>query len=206
MWEKWSCSVVSDSLRPHGHQAPPSMGSSRQEYWSGLPFPSPGNFPDPGIKPRSPALYTLPSVCTMYKQTLYHQSHQGCDNWTIRKAECWRIDGFKLWYWRRLLRVPWTARRSNQSTLKEINLEYSLEGHAEAPILWPPDVKSRLIGKDPDAGKDWGQEEKGVTEDEMVRWRHWLNGHELGQTLGYSEGQGSLMRCGPWCCKESDTT
>ena len=62
------------------------------------------------------------------RQTLYHQSHQGCESWTIRKAECWRIDGFKLWYWRRLLWVPWTARRSNQSILKEINLEYSLEG------------------------------------------------------------------------------
>ena len=100
----------------------------------------------------------------------------GCESWTIKKAECQRTDAFELRCWRRLLRVPWTARRSNQSILKEINPEYSLEGHhdveAETPILWPPDVKSRLIGKDPDAGKDGGQEEKGTTEDEMVGWHH----------------------------------
>ena len=80
-----------------------------------------------------------------------------CENWTIKKAKCQRIDAFELWCWKRLLRVPWTARRSNQSMLKEINPEYSLERlmlKAEAPILWPPDTKSRLIGKDPDAGKD----------------------------------------------------
>ena len=106
----------------------------------------------------------------------------GCESWTIKKARCRRIDAFELWYWRRFLRVPWTARRSNQSILKEISPEYSLEGldaKAEAPILWPPDVKNQLIEKDPDAGKEWGQEEKGRTEDEMVGWHHWLNGHEL---------------------------
>ena len=69
---------------------------------------------------------------------------------------------------------------------------------AEAPVLWPPDMKSRLTGKDPDAGKDWRQEEKGVTEDEMVGWHHWLDGREFGQTLGDGEGQGSLMCCSPW--------
>ena len=76
----------------------------------------------------------------------------------MKKAEHQRIDAFKLWCWRRLLRVPWTARRSNQSVLKEINPEYSLEGvmltDAEASMIWPPDIKSRLTGKDPDAGKD----------------------------------------------------
>ena len=84
--------------------------------------------------------------------------------------------------WRRLLRVPWTARKSNQSILK-ISPECSLEGlmlKLKLPILWPPDVKSWLIGKDRDAGKDWGQEEKGMTEDEIVRWHHWLNGHGFG--------------------------
>ena len=81
----------------------------------------------------------------------------GCENWTIRKSEHQRIGAFESWYWRRLLRVPWTTRRSNQSTLKEINPEYSLEGmilKLKLPILWSPDVKSQLIGKDPDAGKD----------------------------------------------------
>ena len=77
---------------------------------------------------------------------------------------------------------------------------------AEAPILWPPDVKSQLIGKDPDAGKDWGQKEKEVTEDEMVGWHHWLNGHEFGQTPGDGDGQGSLSCCHSWGHKESDTT
>ena len=101
----------------------------------------------------------------------------GCESWTRKKAECQRIDGFELWCWRRLLRVPWTARRSNQSILKEI--VGRTDAKAETPILWPPDVKNWLIGKDPDAEKDWRQEEKGTTEDEMVRRHHWLNGHEF---------------------------
>ena len=93
--------------------------------------------------------------------------------WTIKKkAECQRTDAFKLWCWRRLLRVSQTARRSNQSILKEINPEYSLERLMLKlkPILWPPDAKSQLTGKDPDAGKDRMQEEKGMTEDNMVGW------------------------------------
>ena len=80
------------------------------------------------------------------------------------------------------------------------------EAEPEVPILWPPDAKSRLIGKDPDAGKDWGQEGKGMTEDEMVGWHHWLDEHEFEQTLGDSEGQGSLVCCSPWGCKELDMT
>ena len=77
---------------------------------------------------------------------------------------------------------------------------------AEAPILWPPDAKSQLTGKNPDAGKDWRQEEKGMTEDEMVGWHHQFNGHEFEQALGNSEGQGSLACCSPWGCKESEMT
>ena len=80
------------------------------------------------------------------------------------------------------------------------------DAEAEAPILWPPDVKSRLIGKDPDAGKDWRQEEKGTTEDEMVGWYHWLNGHEFEQILGDSEGLWSLACCSLWGHRESDMT
>ena len=94
--------------------------------------------------------------------------------WTIKKTECWRTDAFELSCWRRLLSVPWRARRSNQSVLKEISPDYSLKrlmlklklqcfGHI---------MQSQLIGKDPDAGKDWGQEEKWATEDEMVEWHH----------------------------------
>ena len=107
------------------------------------------------------------------------------------------------------MRVPWTARRSNQSILNDINPDYSLEGlmaEAETPILWPPDGKSRLSGKDPDAGKDGGQEEKGMRESEMVGWHHQLNGHEFEQALGDGEGRGSLGSCSPRGLNESDST
>ena len=114
----------------------------------------------------------------------------GCESWTITKAECWRIDAFELWCWRRLLRVPWTARRSNQSILEK-NQSWIFIGRtdaeAEIPILWLPDVKNWLIRKDPDAEKDWRQE-KGTTEDEMVGWHHWLNGHEFEQAPGVGDG------------------
>ena len=80
------------------------------------------------------------------------------------------------------------------------------DAETEAPIRWPPNVKSQLIGKHSDAGKDWWQEEKGATQDEMIGWHHWLNGHEFGHTPGDSEGQGSLACCSPWGCKESITT
>ena len=125
------------------------------------------------------------------------------------KAECGRIDAFELWCWRRLLRVPWTARRSKQSIPKEISPEYSLEemmlklklqffGH----LVWRTD----LLKKDLDAGKDWRQEEKGMTEDEMVGWHHRLDGHEFEQAPGVGDGQGGLACCSPWGCKELDTT
>ena len=80
------------------------------------------------------------------------------------------------------------------------------DAEAETPILWPPDVKNWLIRKDPDAGKDWRQEEEGTTEDEMVGWHHWLDGLKFEQTLGDCEGQGSLTCCSPWGHKESDMT
>ena len=80
------------------------------------------------------------------------------------------------------------------------------DAEAEAPILWPPDMKSWLIWKAPDARKDWRQEEKGTTEDEMVGWHHWLNGHEFEQAPGVGEGQGSLVCCSLWGQKELDTT
>ena len=132
----------------------------------------------------------------------------GCDIWTVKKAEHQRSDAFELWFWRRLLRVPWTERRSNQSIL-EINPGCSLEGmmlKLKSPVLWPPHAKSWLIEKDSDAGRDWGQKEKGTTEDEMAGWHHWLDGHEFGWTPGVSDGQGGLVCCNSWGCKESDTT
>jgi len=84
------------------------------------------------------------------------------------------------------------------------------DAEAETPILWPPQrvdhVKSWLIGKDSDAGRDWGQEQKGMTEDEMAGWHHRLDGHEFGWTPGVGDGQGGLACCNSWGCKESDTT
>ena len=131
------------------------------------------------------------------------------ESWTVKKAERRRIDAFELWCWRRLLRVPWPARRSNQPILKEISPGISLEGidaKAETPVLWPPHVKSWLIGKDSDAGRDWEQEEKGTTEDEMAGWHHWLDGHKSEWTPGVGNGHGGLVCCDSWGCKESDTT
>ena len=112
---------------------------------------------------------TLPTKVHLVKATVFPVVMYGCENWTVKKAECWKIDAFELWYWRRLLRVPWTARRSNQSILKEISPGCSLEGLMLKLklILWPPHVKSWLIGKYPDAGRDWGQKERGW---QRMRW------------------------------------
>ena len=100
---------------------------------------------------------TLPTKVHPVKAMVFPVVMYGCECWTVRKAEHQRMDAFELWCWRRLLRVPWTARRSNQSILKEISPEYPLEGlmlKLETPIRWAPNVKNQLIGKDPDAGKD----------------------------------------------------
>ena len=305
-----------------------SMEFTRPEYWSGQPFHSPGDLPNPGIEPRSPTLWAdslpaelqgklkntgmgrpslrpgdlpdpgidpgspalqedslptelwgkfyfwgfkitadgdcsheikklkvmtkldsilksrdiaLPKKAHLVKAMVFPVVRYGWESWIIKKAECWRIGAFELWCWRRLLRVPWTARRSNQSILKEISPGYSLEelvlkktlessldckeiqpvhpkgnqswifigridAEDEIPILWPPDVKTWLIGKDPDAGKDQRWEKKGTTEDEMVGWHHQLNGHEFEKIPGDSEGQGSLAWYSPWDLKESDMT
>ena len=113
---------------------------------------------------------TLPTKVHLVKAMVFPVVMYRCESWTIKKAKCQRNDAFELWFWRRLLRVPWTPRSSNQSILKEISPEYSLQGvmlKQKLPIPWPPDVKNWLIGKDSDAGKDWRQE-KGTMEDEMV--------------------------------------
>ena len=132
-----------------------------------------------------------------------------CESWTIKKAECQRIDAFQLWCWRGLLRVPWTARRFKPVHLKG-NESWIFMGRtdaeAETLILWPFDVKNWLIRKDPDAGQDGRWEEKGMTENEMVGWHHQLDGHESEQAPGVGDGQGSLVCCSPRCRKESDAT
>ena len=126
-------------------------------------------------------------------------------SWTIKKADC---QCFQIVVLEKTLE---SLLDSNE--IKPVNPKGNepwifigrTDAEAKAPIPWPPDAKSPVVGKDPDAGKDWGQDEKDVTEDEMVGWHHWLNGHESEQTPGNSEGQGSLECCSPWGCQELDT-
>ena len=147
---------------------------------------------------------TLPTKAMVFPVVMY-----GCESWTIKKAECRKIAAFELWCWRRLLRVPWDCTeiqpvhlKGDQSWVFIVRTDVD----AKSPVLWPPDAKNWLIWKDPDVGKDWGQKDKGTTEDEMVGWHHWLNGHGFGWTPGVGDGQGGLVSCSPWGHKESDTT
>ena len=125
---------------------------------------------------------TLSRMVSLVKVMVFPVVMYGCESWTIKKAEHQRIDAFELGCWRRLLIFPWTARRSNQSILKEISPGCSLEGLMLKLKLqyFGHLMQSWLIWEDPDGGKDWGQEEKGMTEDEMVGWHHRLNGHDVG--------------------------
>ena len=142
---------------------------------------------------------TFPTKVRLVKAMVFPVVMYGCESWTVKKAEHLRIDAFELWCWRRLLRIPWTARRSIQPFLK-ISPGCSLEGMMLKLKLqyFGHLVKSWLTGKDSDAGRDWGQEEKGTTEDEMARWHHWLNGRESEWTSGVGDGQGSLACCYSW--------
>ena len=118
---------------------------------------------------------TLPTKVHLVKAIVFPVVMYGCENWTIKKSEHWRIDDFELWCWRRLLRVPWTARRSNQSILKETCPGCSLAGlMLKLKLQYFGHLMQRTdsIWKDPNAGKDWRREEKGMTEDEMVGWHH----------------------------------
>ena len=146
---------------------------------------------------------TLPTKVHLVKAMVFPVVMYGCESWTVKKAECWRIDAFELWCWRRLLRVPWTAGRSNQSILKEISPEISLEGmmlklklQYFGHLMWRVDSLEKT-----DAGRDWGQEERGTTEDEMARWHHWLDGRKSEWTLGVGDGQGGLACCDSWGCR-----
>ena len=152
---------------------------------------------------------TLPTKVRLVKAMVFPVVMYGYENWTIKRAKHWRIDAFELWCWTRLLRISWTARRSNQSILNEISLECSLEGlmlklklQSFGHFMWRVDSLEKTLM----LGGIWGQEEKGTTEDEMAGWHHWLDGHGFGWTPGGDDGQGGLVCCGSWGRKESDTT
>ena len=131
--------------------------------------------------------------------------------WELDHKECWALKNRCFWavVLQKTLERPLDRKeikpvypKGNKSWIFIIRID----AEAEVPVLWPPDAKSRLIGKDPDAGKDWRQDRKGMTEDEMVGWHHWLNGHEFDLAPGDGEGQGSLACYSPWGHKELDTT
>ena len=131
--------------------------------------------------------------------------------WELEHKESWVLKNWCFWtvVLEKTLESPLDCKeikpvnpKGNQSWL----FIGRTDAESEAPILWPPDAKNVLIGKDPDTGKDWRQEEKGMTEDEIVGWHHWLDGHESEQTLGVGDGQGSLACCSPRGHKELDTT
>ena len=150
---------------------------------------------------------TLPTKVHIVKAMVFPVVMYGCESWTIKRAEHWITDAFELWFLSSLLRAPWTA-RSKQSILKEINPEYSLNDwcwswSSNTLAMWCEELTH---WKRPWAGKDWGQDEKGTTEDETVGWHHQLNGHESEQTLRDGEGQGGLACCSPWGRKELNTT
>ena len=152
---------------------------------------------------------TLPTKVHLVKAMIIPVVMYGCNSCTIKKTEHRRIDAFELWGWRRLLRVPWTARRSNQSILKEISPECSLKGlMLKLRLQYFGQLMQRTdsLEKTLMLGKIWRQEEKKMKEDEMVGWHHRLNGLEFEQALGVGDGQGSLVCCIPLVHKESDMT
>ena len=146
---------------------------------------------------------TLPTKVRLVKAMVFPVVMYGCESWTVKKAEHRRIDAFELWCWKRLLRDPWT-----QSILKEISPGCSLEGlMLKLKLQYFGHLMRRADSLEKtDAGRDWGQEEKRTTEDEMAGWHHWLDGHESGWTPGVGDGQGGLVCCNSWGGKESDTT
>ena len=150
----------------------------------------------------------LTKVCVV-KAMVFPVVMYRCESWTVKKAEHLRIDAFKLWCWRRLLRVPWTTRKFEPINPKEYQSWISIwriYAEAEAQYFGHLMWKSWLIGKDPDAGKDWKQEQKRMTEDEIIWWHHWLHEHEFEEAPGLGDGHGSLLCFSPWSHKKSDTT
>ena len=155
--------------------------------------------------------YFADKVC-LVKVMVFPVVMYGCESWTIKKAERRRIDAFEVWYFRRFLRDSHQIQMSVPPEIQPVHPKGDqswvfIEGsdvEAETPIIWPPHAKNWLIGKDPDAGKDWGQEEKWMTEDEMIGWHHPLNGQEFGWAPGVGVGQGGLACCSSWCRRVGD--
>ena len=152
---------------------------------------------------------TLPTKLHLVKVMVFPVVMYGCESLTIKKAECQRTDALERQVLEKTLESPLDCKEI-QPVCPKGNRSWIFIGKtdtdAEASILWPPDTKNCLTGKDPDAGKNWRQEEQGATEDEMVGWHHLLDGHEFEQAPGVGNGQGSLACCSPWCHKEWDTT
>ena len=152
---------------------------------------------------------TLPTKVRLVKAMVFPVVMYGCENWTTKKAEHRRIDAFELWCWRRLLRVPWTTRRSNQSILKEISPEYSLEGlmlklkfQYFGHLICGTDFLEKTLM----LGKIEGRRGRGQQRKKMTGWHHQLEDREFEQALGVGNGQKNLACCSPWGCKESDMT
>ena len=148
---------------------------------------------------------TLPTKVCLSRLWFFPAVMYGCESWTVKKAERWGIDAFELWCWRRLLECK-EMQPVHPKGDQSWRFIRRTDVVAETRILWPPDTKSWLICKYSDTGKDRGQEEKGMTEDEMTGWHHWLNGRGFGWTPGVGDGQGSLACCSSWGCKELDKT
>ena len=151
---------------------------------------------------------TLPTKVHLVKAMVFPVVMHGCKSWTIKS---WALKNWCFWtvVLEKTLESPLDCKeikpvhsKGNQSWI----FIGKTDAKAETPILWLPDVKNWLIGKDPEAQKDWREEEKGMTEDEMVGWHHCLDGHEFEQTPGVGDRQGSLACCSLWGCKESETT
>ena len=155
---------------------------------------------------------TLSTKVCLVKAIVFPVVMYGCESWTIKKAEHWRINAFELWIWRRLLRVPWTGRWSNQSILKVISPGCSLEGlmlklklQYFGHLMWRADSFEKILMLGKIESRRWSGWQRPVCWIQ-VGWHHWLNGHGFGWTLEVGDGQGGLACCRSWGRKESDTT
>ena len=150
---------------------------------------------------------TLSTTVCLVKAMVFPVVMYGCESWIIKKN--WAPENWCFWtvVLEKTLGSPLDCKQIQPAHPKGDQSWISIgrtDAEAETPILWPPHAKSWLTGKDPEAGKDWRREEKGMTEDEMVGWHHWLSGHGFEQGLGVGDGQGGLECCSPRGCKESD--